>query len=235
MKQTMISGNICNGTAGLGYTALAPLLLPVLTLPSFRGFPTPLSHGELTGYRNVKDGFFLSRYGGGYKLAQTYAIATFPIKSFSESTLRQEMVLSDQILYQVPTAFILLITGQVSAEEKSQVEKLLKSTQLEPTTLSDQSILQFYTSQTDFEASLKRKNTNSSNSPTHTTWYPAPKELGIGMAMKPGYNPSNFLERIGGVSARYVLVRQDGIIFAVAKNLKEFEICLAHLEMMCVS
>lgn len=78
---------------------------------------SPSSQSRRTGYQSVKDGIFLSQNGACYKLAQVYATAIFPTVPLSKGTLRREILLSDLILYHLPTALILLITVHISAED----------------------------------------------------------------------------------------------------------------------
>ncbi|KAH8700990.1 putative monooxygenase [Talaromyces proteolyticus] len=224
MKQTMMSGKLCNGTAGWFFSSIAPMLVYLFTSPIFYNLPSPMSRGETLGYQFAKDGFYLRQYAGGKKLAQIYGVAEIAADGSSKSPTRRKMLLSDHIIHSVPTALTLLVCDRITPQENSQLNRLLEGGPLHPLILSKQSVIHFYPKYIhNKESSLIADKAPS------ISWSPIPSELTMGSVLRPGYNPQTFQNRLGGAISKYVIIRQDSIVFSVAKDLQQLQDCLDNL------
>ncbi|GFF24354.1 3-(3-hydroxy-phenyl)propionate/3-hydroxycinnamic acid hydroxylase [Aspergillus udagawae] len=160
------------------------------------------------GYRGCVGGGFTAEHGGGIKLGQVYVQTRLP----DSSTPKVE--LSDQALRRVPTILTLLVVAptQCSKTEQELVALLqvLRQSGIDPSVLSEMSILQFVPSD------------SSDHLPGGSRWpvsRVASADLLTGCPVRPGYSSSQFMRRLGDSRARYVIVRPDNIVFAMSRDL----------------
>ncbi|EAW20293.1 putative monooxygenase [Aspergillus fischeri NRRL 181] len=171
------------------------------------------------GYRGCVGGGFTTEHGGGIKLGQVYVQIRLP----DSPILRVE--LSDQALRRVPTILTLLVVAPMQCPEMEQeldgLLQVLQQSGIDPSVLSEQSIVQF----------------DSSNSLDHlsdASRWPvcrvAPADLLIGYPVRPGYNSNQFMRRLGDTRARYVILRPDNIVIAMSRDLSGLKNSLDALE-----
>jgi 2-polyprenyl-6-methoxyphenol hydroxylase-like FAD-dependent oxidoreductase len=225
MKQTMMNGKLCNGTAGWFFLTITPMLISLFTSPKFYHLPSPMAWGDISGYQSAKNGFYLKQYAGGKKLAQVYGVAELTNDESSKSPTRRKMLLSDHIIHSVPTALTLLVCDQVTPQENSKLNRLLEDVQLHPLILSKQSVIHFNSKYVSRKGSL-----SSSDKVVSVSWSPIPAELTMGSVLLPGYNPKTFQNRLGGERSKYVIIRQDSIVFSIANDLQQLQSCLEMLK-----
>lgn len=221
MKQTMMNGKLCNGTAGWLFSTIAPVLISLFTSPKLYHLPSPMAWDDTSGYQSAKDGFYLKQYAGGKKLAQVYGVAELAADESLKSPTRRKMLLSDHIINSVPTALTLIVCDQIMPQENLKLNRLLEDAQLHPLILSKQSVIHFNSKYVSRKRSL-----SSSDKVGSTSWSPIPSELTMGSVLRPGYNPKTFQNRLGGAMSKYVIIRQDSIVFSIAKDLQQLESCL---------
>ncbi|OKP06049.1 hypothetical protein PENSUB_6535 [Penicillium subrubescens] len=190
-RLTRQNGELCNKEASFkGHLQLACVKIAQAFLNGL-GMRLPLVEADSRGYSGCGRGTFLAEFGGGIKLGQIYVQVRVP----NLPTLRIE--LSDQTLRRAPTVLTLLVIQHTRCHEGQSLvdlRQLLSRSGVNSSILSDKSIVQF-----DPEG--------SSNIETGTGRWPvcraAPTDLLAGYPLRLGYNPDQFLHRLGDSRARY--------------------------------
>ncbi|RHZ70316.1 hypothetical protein CDV55_107039 [Aspergillus turcosus] len=206
-RLTQLNGELCNKQASLSLSVQLVALRIVQDFLWALGMRLGPFGAESQGYLGCVGGGFTTEHGGGIKLGQVYVQTCLP----DTPTLRVE--LSDEALRRVPTILTLLVVAptQFSETEKELVALLqvLRQSGIDPAVLSEHSIVQFDPS-------------NSSDQLSASRWPVcriAPADLLVGYPVRPGYNSSQFMRRLGDSRARYVIVRPDNIVIARSRHL----------------
>lgn len=209
-RLTKKNGMLCNGTEDWASffmrVIVAPLLLLIPGMPSISELSTAY---EKEGYRATKDGFFLKGYGGGRKLSQIYV-----------TTDEGSPVLSDCLLQHGRTTMTLLILDPKHQDELKTVEQALEQCRILESVISKKSIV------------LLSRNDHPQDWPDikgSNLYRPCPESEVKNLEILPGYNVPRYYKRFGH-GAKYVLIRPDLIIFAVAKTFSELQKCLELLK-----
>lgn len=207
-RLTKRNGMLCNGTENWSSFFLRVLAVPILSfipgLPSVSQLSTAY---EKEGYRATKGGFFLEDYGGGRKLPQMY------VKN------RQGLpVLSDSLLRHGQTVMTLLTLDSNNDGEITEIESMLEKWKIHPSLLSMKSIVHLSSRE---QLLLSRDLKESSH------YQPCSKDEAMSMDI-PGYNAQKYFARFTQ-AAKYVIIRPDFIIFAIAKTSIELERCFGML------
>ncbi|KAL2866514.1 putative monooxygenase [Aspergillus lucknowensis] len=195
-----------------------------MALASLVGQSVPHELANPQGYRGCVDGTFLADYGGGIKLAQIYMQARLP------DCQGARIGLSDQFLRGVPTIFTLLVVvskqGWSSGTENDLVSLLqgLRQSGVHPSLLSDESVVLFDPSSNSADMEFT-PSTAGCRWPVCRT---ASAGLLAGYPMRPGYSTQQFMRRLNNFHSnpRYVLVRPDSIVYAMASDLLGLKECL---------
>ncbi|GIC92877.1 putative monooxygenase [Aspergillus udagawae] len=160
------------------------------------------------GYHGCVGGGFTAEHGGGFKLGQVYVQTSLPDSSTSK------VELSDQALRRIPTILTLLVVASTQCSKTEQelvaLLQVLRQSGIDPSVLSEMSILQFDPSDSSDHLS------GGSRWPVSRV---ASADLLTGYPVRPGYSSSQFMRRLGDSRARYVIVRPDNIVFAMSRDL----------------
>jgi 2-polyprenyl-6-methoxyphenol hydroxylase-like FAD-dependent oxidoreductase len=205
-RLTMQNGKLTNEQETLG------LFLFRRIMSLFPEPPSQLANVERSGYKSTKAGFFLSEYGGGGKLAQIY---------LQSRTTRP--LLSDQLLTRGQTIMTLLITSKDCAREEANVKAILRAINMHSWIISEKSIV--FISPDRRDAKVESTTENES----HEVFYPSPRKDLLEKTIRPGYDESAYLRRLGWTT-KYAILRPDYIIFSVARTLRELEQCFMLLQ-----
>lgn len=224
-KLTLQNGNLCNNEETWGFffaRSVLSILQQIPFLSSITQMPVPT---EANGYKATKEGFYLAEHGGGGKLAQIY-VEEFPRDSHGPFA---PQLLSDEILKQVPTLMVMLVVGVYSAETETQLKKILKDASCPPSVLSQNSIIHFCPTASE-EALEAYANAMDASKPRPKICFPTSVHALRPNSTRPGYDPAVFVARLGGPSTRYVIIRPDNIIFALARDQQQLADCLYGLQ-----
>ncbi|KAK5173724.1 uncharacterized protein LTR77_002405 [Saxophila tyrrhenica] len=193
---TKLNGTLCNEEETWGFWVFRNVESVLKMIPFFSYLPNPRSMTEAKGYQGVKGVFFLTRFGGGGKLAQVYM----------DSTDSGNVFLSDHLLRHEQSLLTLIVLDTGNREEAITA---LKSSDISPSMLSPEDIIVV-------------KNKKHTISPqTHVTGY-SPTSLSDG-TIPNGYSPATYWSRLGKGSYAYAIVRPDFYIFALLRNKEELE------------
>jgi hypothetical protein len=162
----------------------------------------------------VGDGFSLSQFSGGGRLAQV----------FVESNRRQAFR-SDELLSHSDSLLTLLVIGPNAEATCVEAASILDRVHLPPIVLSSKAIISV-----DQDVPIKseygcnEQSRYESFRPTHSI-----KRDIVGDVTN--YNPKTYLQRFGSTTV-YAVVRPDFYIFALLKDTSELERCLTGLKRM---
>ncbi|KAF7125583.1 hypothetical protein CNMCM5793_001800 [Aspergillus hiratsukae] len=218
-RLTRQNGELCNKEASWSLSVQLAALRIVQGFFWTLGMRVGPLESDGQGYRGCVGGGFTTEQGGGIKLGQVYVQTRLP----DTPTLRVE--LSDQALRRVPTILTLLVVAPTQSPETEEelvaLLQMLRKSAIDPAVLSEQSIVQFDPS-------------NSADDLPAASQWPvcriAPADLLIGYPVRPGYNSSQFMRRLGDSRARYVIVRPDNIVIARSRDLHGLKDSLHDLE-----
>lgn len=210
---TKLNGQLCNYRR--------PLLLPVMKTvewfwTSILGSQPPdiQDKSERRGYQGLSRGFFLHDYGGGRRLPQIYV-----------NTLFESQVLSDSIFTAQDSPLRLLILHRDSQSPENGLKDLLSDVGVPEEILSPKSIIHMSITP------CRPERTGPCAEPETRKVSPAPLRNLSEKEARPGYDVAAFENRLGK-EARYVIVRPDFYVFAVARSLGELRGCLEGLKGM---
>lgn len=188
----------------------AKTIFSVLRCVPFVGMlKSPAARIEARGYKPVRGGFFLERYGGGGKLAQIYL----------HSSTTREPFLSDELLGCGKGLMTLLVIDEYTTEQAELASRVVRDAKIHPFILSADNTVHFV-------SQCQSKRPNETFSPTPLEQLIREKQA------RHGYDEGTFFSRLG-MGAKYVLVRPDFYIFATAANSQELGECLLGLRRMC--
>lgn len=218
-RLTLLNGELCNNTASMKTNLLVFTVKHAHDLLTVMGIQTPHLREEARGYRDCKNGTFLTEFGGGTKLGQVY------IQTRSPSSQSRKLELSDSFLGHVATIFTLLVIensysndhADDDEKEDSKLINLLKESGIHPDVLSEKSIVHFDSS---IPSNVKDYTSELSIAS------PAQSHCLIGYPSREGYDANQFMRRVGDSGAKYVIVRPDSIVYASARTLQELQNCL---------
>ncbi|KAI1767047.1 monooxygenase-like protein [Hypoxylon sp. FL1150] len=218
---TSLNGRACNE----GDSFLSWLMRNLIWLVNHTHFlpkiSDPIVSFETRGYKQVEDGFFSKKHGGGGRLAQIYV-----------HSKNQTPILSDELIKSVDTVMTLLIVARgsgadlgaemlakLSADLDAEAQAALRTVKLERSVLSEDSI-RILSADSDTDTDLRVY------SPT-----PSRRLAEMGITVKKGYSTQNYMARFGP-TAKFVIVRPDLYIFSLASNARELAECLDILRVM---
>lgn len=211
---TKINGMLCNEPESWGFFVYRHLEYMYKLLPSSLHSTHARTLQEAKGFRMVDDGFFLSQFSGGGKLAQV----------FVESNRRQAFR-SDELLSHSNSLFTLLVIGPNAEARCLEAVSILDRVHLSPGVLSSKAIISL-----DQDVQIKPKNEDNKETwgerfrPTHRI-----KRDIIGDSSN--YHPKPYFDRLGPTTV-YAVLRPDFYIFALLKGTSELERCLTGLKRM---
>ncbi|OTB01147.1 hypothetical protein M426DRAFT_14720 [Hypoxylon sp. CI-4A] len=207
---TSMNGRLCNQGADIYFWIFLFVVRLIEGLAAITGIPNPFSPSEIKGYKNVQGGFFLKEFGGGIRLAQVYV-----------QSKDQFPMLSDELIRRTDTAMTLVVIERGDhGESLAEAQAAIRASGIDQSILSETSIRVFSPNEP-----------STSRSHEVETYFATPVErlASYGIAVKRGYNPLNYLRRVG-LGTNFIIVRSDFYIFAVAKNTKEMAECLMGLQ-----
>ncbi|GAM83817.1 hypothetical protein ANO11243_018070 [Dothideomycetidae sp. 11243] len=207
-RLTMANGMLTNEPERMGFYLFRKLNSFLSMLPYSPRIPAPGGHKDAQGYKATPDGFFLSDLGGGGKMAQVYL-----------QSGEGGVMLSDQVLAR-PSLLALLAVGDDRGSIGAQVRLLLDDAGIDPNILSIESLILVSTGE---ERPVVKDH-------FHDVHWLCPAEGVRGMPIRPGYDHTSFLRRLGSSRVRFALVRPDFIIFAVAESHGQLGECLRRLQ-----
>ena len=209
-RMTMMNGKMCNEEDTLGMAMLRNIVEFLGKLPVIGNFFDLKLQHDSHGYKPTKNGFYLSAFGGGGKLAQIYVHAP-----------GQEMFLSDQLLRR-NTVMTLLIVGKYDTKRHDSVKQIIQRSKVPSYVLSEASIIFIDTESTKSEKTVGLVD-NSKNTISVIS-----KEGVAGKRLREGYDDSVYFDRLGR-STKFAILRPDSIIYAAVKSLPQLESCLSSL------
>ena len=211
---TKINGMLCNEPESWGFFVYRHLAYMYRLLPLSLQSTHARTVREAKGFKTVGNGFFLSQFSGGGKLAQV----------FVDSNRRQSFR-SDELLSQCHSLFTLLVIGPNAEARCVEITSMLDRVHLPLIVLSGKAIISL-----DQVAQTKSKNDGGKQSccesfrPTYHTTQDIVGDVS-------NYIPSAYLSRLGSATM-YAVLRPDFYIFALLKDIFELEQCLAELKRM---
>lgn len=204
-RLTKTNGMLCNGTEDWVTFFLRALVAPILSLiPGMPSISQISTAQEKEGYRATKDGFFLRSYGGGGKLSQMYVKADHGLP-----------VLSDSFLRHGQSVMTLLVLDAGNDGLVAEIETTLKRCKIPESLLSMRSIVVLSTGEQHITLTDRHQPNN----------YQPCSKAEVSKMNLPGYNVGKYFDRFPR-GAKYVIIRPDFIIFAIAKTSMELGRCL---------
>jgi 2-polyprenyl-6-methoxyphenol hydroxylase-like FAD-dependent oxidoreductase len=208
-RLTKKNGMLCNGTEDWMSFFLRVVIAPLLSLiPGMPSIPELSTAYEKEGYRATRDGFYLHGYGGGGKISQIYV-----------KTNEGCPILSDCLLQHEKTTMTLLVLDPKHHEDIREAKAVLQRCCVPESILSKKSIV-LLCSDPDRSALQDIRDSKL---------YRPCLESEVKTEIFPGYNIRRYFKCFSH-GAKYVLIRPDLIIFAVAKSLADLENCLELLK-----
>jgi hypothetical protein len=202
----------CNEPESWGFFVYRHLEYLCKLLPSSLQSTHARTTQEAKGFKAVGDGFFLSQFNGGGKLAQV----------FVDSNCRQTFR-SDLLLYHSDSLFTLLVIGPNAERRCVEATSTLERVRLPQAVLSSKAIISL-----DEDAEIQSdsdKNKQSRDGSFHPTQRIKRDIVGD----VSNYDPRSYLERLGP-RTMYAVLRPDFYIFALLEDISELEWCLAELK-----
>ncbi|RYP38409.1 hypothetical protein DL766_000987 [Monosporascus sp. MC13-8B] len=201
---TKFNGQLCNVGDTFGFWFFRNMAWLSRLISFVPTIPHPFTGAEQKGYRSVADGFFLSKFGGGGRVAQIY------VESREHSPM-----LSDELLRLRPTVLTLLAIVRDTTDVAQLVhhaKAALDGVRAPPAIVSSNSLRVF-----------------SPTGPVDTedidVFFPAAREHLGSRFIQESYKPSTYVERFAPTT-KYALIRNDFYIFAQASSLDELVTCI---------
>ncbi|KAH9896306.1 putative monooxygenase [Xylariomycetidae sp. FL2044] len=221
---TAMNERVCNKGDDLFFWIFRQVERLVNKIPLIPNFPNPMEVMERRAYKLVKDdGFFLSQFGGGGRLAQIYVEESLPRNGGA-------CVLSDIMVVQSPSAMTLIVICEEEEESVGQevvadVTSAVNSVGFDASVLSGASIKVF--------SPKRQQPVDDDIDCGAAVYHPASPEslLKSNLRTRPLYDASNFTRRLG-TSTKFAIVRADLHIFALARNMDELAKALVILKSM---
>jgi hypothetical protein len=211
---TKMNGTLCNNAPPFLFTVVTTLEWALrFVFPSYKGYD-PQATGEQNGIRGLPGGFFLSQHGGGLRFPQVYV-----------DTLLQGTVLSDSFFLSAasPMQIVVLVrNNDTPGFARRTIAALLRKHQIPEGVISPDatSILSLTPCCPESIGSCaERSIRKASVTPI--------KRLSKRDA-RPGYDIDVFDSRLGK-DIRYVILRPDFYVFAMAREEDELGVCLQGL------
>ncbi|KAI0130925.1 hypothetical protein F4814DRAFT_149089 [Daldinia grandis] len=207
-KITSLNGRLCNKGDDFYFWLIRTIVWLLRSLSTIFSMPDPLAASETKGYQHVDDGFVLKKFHGGKRLAQIYV----------ESN-HQSPMLSDELIRGTKTVMTLLVIARGQyGDIVAEVREVLRAVDLNPSVLSEISLRVFSPD-------------TLSNTDDIEVYFPTPTRrlADLGISVKQGYSPSNYLRRLGS-GTKFVIIRPDLYTFALANNTEELVECLRTLQ-----
>ena len=208
-----ISGFVCNNKPPGWFLLLTKLLTYAESNPSIRSWVDLAASKERVGFSGVEAGFFLKKFGGGFRLAQIHL----------QPSSGGPSIMSDALLRGKGTVFTLLVISngrETSLRLRSEAVDAIKGLNFDQHALSENSVVVY------------NKGGVKDYLPTSVEYSPLSahqlSELGF---VPVGYDSGSYLDRLVKGS-RYVLLRPDMFVFACARGIGELRICLEELKEM---
>ena len=209
IRLTKQNGMLCNGTEDwpsfLRRIIIMPLLALVPGMPSISQLSTL---EEKKGYRGMKDGFFLTQYGGGGTLSQMYVCSSDRCP-----------ILSDGLLQHGRTVMTLLVLNPGNADEVEGVKNILTQSEVPLSMLSKESVVLLSTS---------KQQPSIIDLGVSKIYQPCSKYGAVDSESLSSQSVRAYVGRFTS-GAKYIIIRPDLIIFSVAKTFPELEMCLGLL------
>ncbi|KAI1480719.1 hypothetical protein F4774DRAFT_424671 [Daldinia eschscholtzii] len=208
-KITSMNGRLCNKGDDFYFWLMRTVVWLLRYVSTVFSMPDPMTASETRGYQTVDGGFFPKKFHGGKRMAQIY------VQSCCNAP-----VLSDELIRNIKTVMTLLVITQDQYKEAmADAREVLRAVYLHPSILSESSLRVFSP-----DPPSKADNT--------VVYFPTPiRRLNdLGISVKPGYSPSNYLRRLGQ-GTRFVIIRPDLYTFALANNTEELVECLTALRL----
>ncbi|KAI0019446.1 monooxygenase-like protein [Xylariomycetidae sp. FL0641] len=206
---TKLNGHLCNQGGTWAIWVYRHLDWVIRMIPFIPNLPNPLALVENRGFKYVQEGFFSPEAQGGGRMAQIYM-----------SSKDQPAFLSDSLLREHGAAMTLLVfASQRHDNILAEVKRCVEVLDLNPSIISEASIKMISTAHfpgedDDFEA---------------LTPVPTEQLKHVGVEVKPGYDPMNYLARLG-TNPKFAVVRADFYIFGLARDFTELVHCLRQLK-----
>ena len=209
---TRLSGDVCRSTESWpAFIARQSARLLSVLPPARNIMHTPTIIADKKGYVSPENGFHLSRFNGGFKVAQ------IRMKSMSEADF-----LSDELYSSSISIMTLLVIAQYSTDAENELKEVLRRSDIDPLMLSEKSIRFLH-------AEAPAEFTHCGNS-TVTDMSATPKSKDLTkVAPLTIAERKVFLSRLGR-GVRYAIVRPDFIVFATAASIPELEDCIQVLK-----
>jgi 2-polyprenyl-6-methoxyphenol hydroxylase-like FAD-dependent oxidoreductase len=204
---TKLNGTLCNEPESWGFFVFRHIEALWKRIPLLPALPNPRTAIEAKGYEGVLDGFFLPEFNGGGKLAQIYLESKGQPKFRSDTLLRHDSALLTLFMF--------------NSNCTGEAEDAVRESGLPSGLLSADSIVTMdcgINSQADNVAVLRPA---------------APGDVENANFPK-AYRSVAFLDRLGGHSTAYAIVRPDFYIFASLKDAGELTQALARLKELVI-
>jgi 2-polyprenyl-6-methoxyphenol hydroxylase-like FAD-dependent oxidoreductase len=211
---TKMNGTLCNNAPPLLFTIVTTLEWALRSVfPSYKGYD-PQATGEQNGMRGLPGGYFLSQHGGGLRFPQVYV-----------DTLLKGTELSDSFFLSAasPMQIVVLVrNNDTPTSAQRTIAALLKKHQIPDGVISPDatSILSLTPCRPESIGSCAEQSVRKASV--------TPLKRLSKREARPGYDIGVFDSRLGK-DVRYVVLRPDFYVFAMARGDDELGICLQGL------
>lgn len=206
-EMTKFNGQLCNVGDSFVFWLFRTLTWLSRIIPFVPTIPHPFTVGEMRGFGQVTDSFFLSKFNGGGRVAQ-----------ISVESGRHPPMLSDQLLRLTPTVLTLLVIDSDAESIQKHVYEAgvaLNSAGVPGPIISQESIRVF-------------SPTGPVDAGNIDIFFPSSPEGIADLPVKGSYKSSAYAERFAPAT-KYAFIRNDFYIFAQAQDSEELSACLAEL------